>query len=446
MTKNQNIFTCTNCGAQYSKWQGRCLECGKWSTIVEEEKKDTKINTSVKPDSPIILSELKNDAHFRIKTNIEELDRVLGGGIVKGSLILLGGDPGIGKSTLALQIAQSITNTLYISGEESANQVKIRADRLNLQSTKLNFLAQTDIDKITATAIALKPSLVIIDSIQTITSDEASSGPGTIAQITSCAGKLIALAKNYDIPVIIIGHVTKDGLVAGPKTLEHLVDAVLYLENDNQNYYKILRGTKNRFGSTGEIGIFEMSSQGLVEVKNPTEIFIEGQDSNHPGRAMSAIIEGTRPFLVEIQALVSKTVFGYPQRKSSGYDLNRLQMIIAVISKIAKVNLSNQDIYLNIAGGIKTKDTAVDLAVALAIISAFYDIIIDHKCLIIGEIGLSGEVRNIPQLDKRINEGKKLKFTKIITPQSKGNKDNLIVQINDIKEAIKIINTTPDGK
>jgi len=439
--KSNTIFTCNNCGAQYPKWQGRCLECGKWGTIIEEDQSVTMAKApSVKPDSPIILSDLKNDKQPRLKTNIEELDRVLGGGIVSGSVILLGGDPGIGKSTLALQIAQKISNTLYVSGEESANQIKIRADRLNLDLGKLNFLPQTNIEKIISTTLSIKPNLLIIDSIQTVSTDEAPGGTGTIGQITACAAKLIALAKTQNISIIIIGHVTKDGLVAGPKTLEHLVDAVLYLENDNQNYYKILRGTKNRFGSTGEIGIFEMGSMGLIEVKNPTEVFVGEKPSLHPGQAMSAIIEGSRPFLVEIQALVSKTVFGYPQRKSSGYDLNRLQMIIAVITKIAKLNLSNQDIYLNVAGGVKTKDTAVDLAVALSIISAFLEIVINPKYLIIGEVGLSGEIRNVPQIDKRINEGQKLKFEKIIIPYSpKSKEDNLIILVKDIKEALRLV-------
>lgn len=431
-----NTFICSNCGAQYPKWQGRCLEYGKWSTIIEETDNNRQANG--KQDIPILLSELKVLNQDRIKTNIDELDRVLGGGIVKGAVILIGGDPGIGKSTLALQIAQGIKKTLYASGEESANQIKIRFDRLKLKPNELNFLPQTDVNRIISTALSINPELLIIDSIQTLTDADVPSGAGSLIQITNCSGKLIQFAKTKNIPVIIVGHVTKEGIVAGPKTLEHLVDTVLYLENDSQNFYKILRGTKNRFGSTGEIGIFEMTQSGLIEIKNPTQIFVEENGSEHPGKAMSIIMEGSRPFLVEIQALVSKTIFGYPQRKSTGYDLNRMQMIIAVISKIAKINLSNQDIYLNIAGGIKVKDTAIDLAVALAIISAFIEININHKSLIIGEIGLSGEIRNVAQMERRIKEAKNLNFNKIILSPIKTD-ENFLLKAKDIKEAINYI-------
>lgn len=437
----KTIFTCTNCGAQYSKWQGRCLECGKWGTIIEEAQPNpSKVAAGkAKPDKPIKLSELAGEKHLRTQTGIGELDRVLGGGIVKGSVTLLGGDPGIGKSTLAIQIAQSVPSTLYVSGEESADQIRIRAERLGMSLDVFDFLPQTNVERVIATALESKPGLLVIDSIQTVATDELDTAPGTVSQITACAGKLITLAKSAGIAVMVIGHVTKDGMVAGPKTLEHLVDAVLYLENDSQNFYKILRGTKNRFGSTGEIGVFEMTVKGLAEVANPTAVFAEHSTERHPGKAMGVIIEGSRPFLVEIQALVSKTVFGYPQRKASGYDLNRLQMIIAVITQVAKVNLSNQDIYLNVAGGIKTKDTAVDLAVALAVASAFLGVAIDQQTLIIGEIGLSGEIRNVPQLDRRISEGKKLNFKKILAPYQAKISDNNIVSLRDIKEAIKTI-------
>jgi DNA repair protein RadA/Sms len=392
------------------------------------------------------LKDLKIDNNFRLKTGIEELDNVLGGGIVQGSIILLGGDPGIGKSTLAIQVADKIKNSIYISGEESPSQIKIRAQRLNLDLENLDILPQTSIEKIVATLKSNNKKNAVIDSIQTIHTEEISSAPGSVSQITACTVKLVEIAKKENISIIIIGHVTKDGLVAGPKTLEHLVDVVIYLENDNQNYFKILRGIKNRYGSTGEIGVFEMTSAGLSDVKNPSQIFIEDQKISTPGKAMSVVIEGTRPFLVEIQALVTKTVFGYPQRRSSGYDLNRLQMIIAVISKVAKINLSNQDIYLNVAGGIKLKDTCVDLAVAMAIISAYLESPIDSKNMFIGEIGLSGEIRNISQLEKRINEAKKLQFNKIIIPNSaKIKPESEIIQVSNIQEAVKII-STPGGK
>jgi DNA repair protein RadA/Sms len=438
------IFTCSNCGAQYPKWQGRCLECGKWGTLEEQmEEKDKPQKQQTSPDKPISLSEIKDTNNQRIKTEISELDVVLGGGIVKGALILLGGDPGIGKSTLALQVAQNIANTLYISGEESAHQIKIRAERLNINLDKFKFLAQTGTEKILSTIEDQKPELVIIDSIQTMASVEVAGSPGSVSQITSSASLLMGLAKRLDVPIIIIGHVTKDGVVAGPKTLEHLVDVVLYLENDNQNYYKILRGAKNRFGSTGEIGIFEMTSSGLKENHNSSNIFLEDPSiSSASGTAISAILEGSRPFLIEIQALTSKTSFGYPQRKSTGYDLNRLQMIIAVLCKITKINLTNQDIYLNVTGGLKIKDTSIDLAVAMCIISAFLDIPINKKTILFGELGLSGEIRTVPQPEKRMKEALKLKFEKIIMPYYPAIKyDNNHLAVKNIQEAINLIRT-----
>ncbi len=443
MSKPTTIFTCSNCGAQYPKWQGRCLECGKWGTLVEEEnKKSVKPENTATPDAPINLGSFKSNDSIRLQTKISELDIVLGGGIVKGALILLGGDPGVGKSTLALQIAQSITRTLYISGEESANQIKIRAERLKINLDNFTFLPQTDIGKISATIEQEKPELAIIDSIQTMSCDEATGSSGSVSQITACASSLIAVAKRLEIPIIIIGHVTKDGVVAGPKTLEHLVDVVLYLENDNQNYYKILRGAKNRFGSTGEIGIFEMTSLGLKVAENSSNIFLEEVNSASSGTAISAVLEGSRPFLIEIQALTSKTSFGYPQRKSTGYDLNRLQMVIAVLCKIAKINLTNQDIYLNVTGGLKVKDTSIDLAVALCIVSAYLDIPINKKTILFGELGLSGEIRTVPQPEKRIKEALKLKFEKIIMPYYPAMKyDNNKIAVRDIREAIKLINS-----
>lgn len=436
------LFTCSNCGAQYPKWQGRCLECGKWGTLEEQiGEKNKPEKQQISPDKPINLNEIKNTNNQRIKTEISELDVVLGGGIVKGALILLGGDPGIGKSTLALQVAQNILNTLYISGEESAHQIKIRAERLNINLDKFKFLAQTGTEKILSTIEDQKPELVIIDSIQTMTSVEVAGSPGSVSQITSSASQLMGLAKRLDVPIIIIGHVTKDGVVAGPKTLEHLVDVVLYLENDNQNYYKILRGAKNRFGSTGEIGIFEMTSSGLKETHNSSNIFLEDPSiSSASGTAISAILEGSRPFLIEIQALTSKTSFGYPQRKSTGYDLNRLQMIIAVLCKITKINLTNQDIYLNVTGGLKIKDTSIDLAVAMCIISAFLDIPINKKTILFGELGLSGEIRTVPQPEKRMKEALKLKFEKIIMPYYPAVKyDDSHLAVKNIQEAINLI-------
>lgn len=437
MPNIQTIHSCSKCGAQYQKWQGRCNECGAWGTI-HENIKTLKHENNIPPDKPINLGQIEDNSQMRLKTNIEELDRVLGGGIVLGSMILLGGDPGVGKSTLGLQIAQSVENTLYVSGEESANQVKIRAQRIGQNFDDFKFLAQTNVEKIIATIKDIKPKLAIIDSIQTINSNEYPTGLGSTNQITASTSQLLATAKETNTSIVIIGHVTKEGYVAGPKTLEHLVDTVLYLENDNQNHYKILRSVKNRFGSTGEIGVFEMTASGLKEIIDSASIFFEDEDKSSAGSATTIVMEGSRPFLIEIQALTAKTVFGYPQRKATGFDLNRLQMIIAVISKVAKLNLSNQDVYLNVAGGLKIKETGTDLAVAAAIISALLNSPISKKTLIFGEVGLSGEVRSVSQTEKRIKEAQKLKFEKIIIPKNKNLKnDSNIITVNNIQELIK---------
>jgi len=444
MSKISTIHECVKCGAQFSKWQGRCTECQSWGTIpqVAEISETLKKDIQISPDQPINFDQINLQEKERIKIGIAEVDRVLGGGLVAGSLVLLGGDPGIGKSTLALQIAQGIGDTLYISGEESAHQIKMRADRLKSNLSGLKFISQTSIEKIIATILDQKPKLVIIDSIQTINSSDSSNGVGSATQITACTSQLMELSKKSGIPIIIIGHVTKEGFVAGPKTLEHLVDTVLYLENDSRDFYKILRGVKNRFGSTGEIGIFEMTEIGLKEVINPTNIFIEEHSSPSSGTTISIIMEGSRAFLVEIQALASKTSFGYPQRRSTGFDLNRLQMIIAVISKTAKVNLTNHDIYLNVAGGLKIKETATDLAVCLAIVSAYLEKPISQNILILGEVGLSGEIRTVAQIDRRIKEASKLKFNKIITAKNQNIRNvanTEIIQVANIGEAIRTI-------
>ncbi|MEK7653064.1 MAG: DNA repair protein RadA [Patescibacteria group bacterium] len=445
MPTNYTIFECSNCGAQYPKWQGRCNECGAWGTLTQtqEIKKTKKSEISITPDQPLNLGDLSETEQTRLKTDIDEFDRVLGGGIVRGSLILLGGDPGIGKSTLILQVAEKINGSLYISGEESAEQIKMRAHRLNLNLANLKFLPQTDTAKIIATIKEIKPALAIIDSIQTMRMLDDSTSQGTIAQTIASASRFLELAKETNIPVVIVGHVTKDGVVAGPKTLEHLVDAVIYLENDSDNYYKILRAAKNRFGSVGEIGVFEMTALGLKEIKNPTEIFFSRhQGEPVSGSAATVTIEGLRPFLVEVQALASRTSFGYPQRRATGFDLNRLQMITAVIAKIAKLNLANHDIYLNVAGGLKIKETAIDLAVAAAIISAFLEKPIEKKTLFLGEVGLNGEVRSVPQMEKRIKEAVKLGFDKIIAPPDRNFKTATqnILTINNVGELVRIIN------
>lgn len=444
MKNNQTIFSCSKCGAQYPKWQGRCLECGSWGTLSEENYvPKVEIKNSISAENPINLFSLNETKEFRIPTGIKEIDRVIGGGIVSGSFILLGGDPGIGKSTMALQAVHNLKETLYASGEESASQVASRVSRLEIDPKKINFLPQTDVDKIVATASKLKPQLLIIDSIQTIYSQEASGSAGSVSQITACAAKLMALAKAQNISVLVIGHVTKDGSVAGPKTLEHLVDVVLYLENDANNYYRILRAVKNRFGSIGEIGVFEMSGKGLLEVADPSQAFIDKElDIGRQGIATTIAIEGSRPFLIEIQALTAKTFFGYPQRRANGFDLNRLQMLLAVLMKNSKINLSNHDVYVNVAGGFKIKETTADLAICLAVASAFLEKPLPPKTIILGEVGLSGEIRSISQIERRISEAEKMGFSSAILPKSKNlnQKSNLkLLTMGSVEEAIVAI-------
>lgn len=439
MSKLNTIFICSKCDAQFPKWQGRCDECGSWGTLQEQTVNKKGKALKITGSQPVSMDMIVDGDYSRIKTGITEVDRVLGGGIVPGSVILLGGDPGIGKSTLVLQIANSVPNTIYISGEESAQQVKIRAERINANLKNLHFLPETNIEKIVATLNEKKPALAIIDSIQTMNSSDLPGSLGSTSQITNCTGQLLAIAKKENVAIVIVGHVTKDGIVAGPKTLEHLVDTVLYLENDSNNYFKILRGVKNRFGSIGEIGVFEMTTGGMREITNPSEIFFSDTESPASGTITTAVMEGSRPFLVEVQALVTKTTFGYPQRRSTGFDLNRLQMLIAVMAKSTKINLGNQDVYLNIAGGLKVKDTAVDVAVALAIASAYFDVPINKHTLAFGEIGLSGEIRTVSQSDARVKEAVKLNFSRIIAPKSAGKNKN-VVAVENISEAVKIIN------
>jgi DNA repair protein RadA/Sms len=441
MAKKINpIFSCSKCGAQFPKWTGRCLTCGSWGTILEEitTEKISKFSLPKIDKNQLIDFETSQFSDFqRLTAHLPEFDRVLGGGIVTGSLVLLGGEPGIGKSTLILQICQRLNlPVLYVSGEESASQIKMRIDRLNIKLDHLKFLPENNIEKIIAFILEIKPTLLIIDSIQTLYSNELPSEAGSINQVRICTVKLLEVAKKYNVSVIIIGHVTKDGLVAGPKSLEHLVDAVLYLESTKDDNFRLLRCVKNRFGSTNEIGIFNMTGQGLQEVINPSELFLPQNQEPITGSAITCIIEGSRPFLIEIQSLVSKTLFGYPQRKTAGFDQNRLQMLIAVLIKRANLPLVNQDIHLNITGGLKVTETGADLAVCLAIISSLKNKIINPETLILGEVGLGGEIRAVNKLEKRIEEGQKLKFKKIITPNCK-NPDKNILPVKNINQAIK---------
>jgi len=404
------------------------LECGTWGTLkmqtIDQKEALQKTAADVNPANVIDIDRLAELKLDRIKTNIGEADRVLGGGIVPGSLILLSGEPGIGKSTIMAQIADSVGRgkdsnlVVYVSGEESAGQVKSRMDRLGCNLENIKFISEINIEKILAALIKLKPSLVIIDSIQAVYSSLIPSEAGSINQIRVGAVKFLEIAKENNIAIILVGHITKDGQIAGPKSLEHIVDTVIYLESETAHDYRILRAIKNRFGSINELGIFEMTGSGFKEIIDPGAIFIDTSDQKITGSVISCIIEGTRPFLIEVQALVTKTIFGYPQRKASGFDLNRLQVLSAVLTKRAGINLTNQDIILNIVGGLKINDPALDLAVCLAITSSLLNQVISRKTIVLGEVGLGGEVRQVAKLEQRLVEACKLGFSKAIIPDN----------------------------
>lgn len=415
------VYACSHCDAQYPKWQGQCRECGQWGTVKEGQTSIVNSRLVTLPaDALIDVAHIGKSSAELLPTGIGELDRVLGGGIVKGSLVLLGGEPGIGKSTLVLQLCDAVhAPAIYVSGEESPHQIKSRIDRLGLRCDRLRFLPEHGIETMCAYIEQEKPALVVIDSIQTMYSAQLPSEAGSVHQVRVGTVRLLETAKRMNIPIIIIGHVTKDGTVAGPKTLEHLVDTVLYLETSAGDDYRILRGSKNRFGSTAEIGIFEMTGSGLRPASNPSELFLSDRTAPLSGTATTCIMEGTRPFLVELQALVSKTSFGYPQRRSSGFDQNRLQMLTAVLAKKAGIPLTDQDIYLNVTGGLRIVEPAADLAACLAMVASHKNTVIPRTTLVIGEVGLSGEVRPVPQIDRRIDEARKLGFTSIIAPAGK---------------------------
>ncbi len=441
-SKIKTIYSCSACGAQFSKWNGRCLECGAWGSLKEEvvtDQDNIKNNINKIPAAKIInLSQIKNKFQERLKTNVSEFDRVLGGGIVPGSLILLSGDPGIGKSTIVAQISGCLSKNnivVYVSGEESAFQVKSRFDRLGIDGD-IKFINDINVEKIITAIKEIKPQLVIIDSIQTVYSSLADTEIGGVSQIKVSTLRFLEVAKEENIPFILIGHITKDGAIAGPKSLEHIVDVVLYLDSDRTHGYRLLRAIKNRFGSINELGIFEMTSKGFVEISNPSSIFLEDSRENIAGSTISCLLEGSRPFFVEAQALVTKTLFGYPQRKTAGFDVNRLQILSSVLSKRTKINLTNQDIILNIVGGLRVNDTALDLAVCLAIVSSRLNQIISKDVLVLGEVGLGGEVRNVPRLEQRIKEAEKMGYTEAIIPninlRTKKIKLRKIKQLNEI--------------
>ena len=425
--KARSVFSCSACGYQSPKWLGRCPDCNSWNSFSEEDytpaSSSTKERVSLYKDGPVLLKDVVARDEDRLKTNIAELDRVLGGGIVKGSVILIGGDPGVGKSTISLQVSNHLTaqgtGVLYVSGEESVAQTKLRAKRLGESgSDNLFIVNQTDLSLIIEYIKKLKPQVVIIDSIQVIFDPGISSSPGSVSQVRECAAALTQLAKTTGTSIFIIGHVTKEGTLAGPRVLEHIVDTVLYFEGDRFAIYRILRAVKNRFGSTNEIGVFEMASVGLVEVKNPSEIFLSEWPSNVSGTIVTSILEGTRPLLVEIQSLVSRSSFGYARRRAQGFDFNRLSLLVAVLEKRMGLALEAEDIFINVAGGIKIEDPAADLAVCAVIASSFRDQEVMPKAVVLGEVGLSGEIRSISQVLTRINEAEKLGFKHCILPKN----------------------------
>jgi DNA repair protein RadA/Sms len=443
MAKSNTQFICSNCGAVTSRWQGKCPTCSQWNTLAEQAFSGlTKSALGATAGKVLLLSELEDQKTARFSTGIGELDSVLGGGLVPGALVLLGGDPGIGKSTLALQAAVNIASTnkkvLYISGEESAQQIKLRSARLE-RSGDLLVLPETNLETIVATLIAQQPTLAVIDSIQTISSGEVSGVVGGVSQVAFATNTLMRVAKQQHTSILIIGHVTKDGMLAGPKTLEHMVDVVLYLEGERFLSLRLLRSSKNRFGSSGEVGVFAMTEQGMIEVKNPSAMFLENRQTGLPGSCAAAILEGNKVLILEIQALTNPSQFGYPRRTTSGFDLNRLQLILAILQKSLQINLSSHDVYVNVAGGFNISERAADLPVALAILSSFKNKALSEGLLAFGEIGLLGEVRGVTQSEKRAKEAVKLGFSEIISNSvTKGLKTDIsqlsVKQIIDVQK------------
>lgn len=440
-TKTKSVYFCKSCGHESPKWVGMCPGCGEWNTMIEEKvsvSKGKNKRVSREKMKPVRLSEIQHQEEERILMPSSELNRVLGGGLVPGSLTLIGGEPGIGKSTLILQniLALRSRRILYISGEESQNQLKMRADRLGKVSDNAYVLCETDLDNIFEQIESVKPELIIIDSIQTIAKADLESPAGSVSQVRECAAALLRYAKENNVPVLLVGHINKDGAIAGPKVLEHIVDTVLQFEGDRQYLFRILRSIKNRFGSTSEIGIYEMVQKGLREVKNPSQILLsDSHESDMSGIAIGVTTEGQRPLLVEIQALVSSAAYGTPQRSVTGYDQRRLNMILAVLEKRARFKLGQKDVFLNIAGGLKIVDPAIDVAVAVAVMSSNFDIPVPKEYAFVGEIGLSGEIRGVTRVENRIAEAEKLGFTKIFIPKGnlKGSGKKFEIEIVEVR-------------
>lgn len=446
----KTVFFCQNCGYESVKWMGQCPGCQQWNTFVEESVTEASSGKKQQRSrkQPVSLAEIQTEKEERTATGIGELDRVLGGGIVGGSLVLVGGDPGIGKSTLLLQVCRLLSlagkKVLYISGEESLRQIKLRAQRLGSFNDNLLLLCETNLTDIREEAQKQKPEIMVIDSIQTMYNEDVSSAPGSVSQVRESTGMLLQIAKGMGISVFIVGHVTKDGSVAGPRVLEHMVDTVLYFEGDRHASYRILRSVKNRFGSTNEIGVFEMRGDGLAEVRNPSEFMLSGKPQGASGSIVACSMEGTRPILIEVQALVCRSNFGIPRRTAAGTDFNRVNLLMAVLEKRGRMNLSECDAYVNIAGGIKMTEPAIDLAILLAIASSYRDIVIPDRVVAFGEVGLSGEVRAVSMAQQRVREAKKLGFETVILPRvcenTVGEAEGVeLVFVSTIAEAVEAI-------
>ncbi|MFZ5907557.1 MAG: DNA repair protein RadA [Nitrospirota bacterium] len=452
MAKTKTFFQCQACGYASPKWIGKCPDCGEWNSFAEEKKetgaRQSAIVSHLGKSEPHPLSSITGERGQRSSTGIRELDRVLGGGIVSGSVTLIGGDPGIGKSTLLLQAAFGIADTygkvLYVSGEESPEQIKLRADRLAINSNEIVLLSETSVESIVHTATKLLPKVLVIDSIQTVYTEEILSAPGSVSQVRECAAKLMLFAKRADIPVFLVGHVTKEGSIAGPRVLEHIVDTVLYFEGDRGHVFRILRTVKNRFGSTNEIGIFEMSDAGLLEVENPSELFLLERPLHTSGSTVVASIEGTRPLMVEIQSLVSQTNFGMPRRTAIGVDFNRVTLLVAVLEKKVGLHLGGMDIFVNVVGGLKIIEPAVDLGIITTVASSLKDIPIDPRLIVFGEVGLSGEVRAVAQAETRIREAAKIGFSRAVIPAGnaekiKGNLGLEIIGAQNVEDCLNAV-------